>query len=356
MVVLIGMTISSKAQENKPGLREESVSFARGNAVYSGTLTLPARPGTYPLVVLVSGMGPQTRDWKFGPNYRMAKIIADSLAACNIAVYRYDDRGVGQSTGEAETLTSFDTLAEDVYAAVTTLRLRKDIGRIGLCGHSLGGILSVMAASKHHDIDFIITLSGSFLNGGEIMMEQARTLKRWRTSNTMSDAEVIANGEKFVRNWISYSGGGNGLDTMKTILSDLVQYQISKLSPEKLAENLKTYKDTNELFEKSYQDVLNYYTSPHQKSFAVIDPVAFFPEIICPVLVMFGEKDAHVVVSSNKPALVKALVQAQTTDLTYKVVQGVDHGYSTKELYKKGEMGTGVTDFIASWILSRQVR
>jgi len=344
------------AQDTISAYREESISFTNGDATYSGTLSMPAKKGIYPLLIMVSGMGPQTRDWKFGANYKMAKIIADYLNSRNIAVYRYDDRGTAKSTGVAETLTSFDVLADDVYAAVAELRKRTDIGQIGLCGHSLGGILSVIAASKHEDIDFIITLSGSFQTGGDIMMEQAHTLKRWKTSGNMTEAEVIANGEKFVRNWVSYSNGGIGLDTVKQILSDLIHYQISKMSPEKMAENLKTFKDTNDLFEQSYKDVCDYYTSPHQKSFATYNPVTDFPEITCPVLVMFGEKDAHVVVSSNKPAVVKALTDAKTADFTMRIIPGADHGYSTKELYKQGKMGPGVLDFLSDWIITRTTR
>lgn len=339
------------AQDTAARWREESVSFSNGDAVYSGTLSLPATEGVYPLVILVSGMGPQTRDWKFGPDYRMARIMAEYMNSQGVAVYRYDDRGTGKSTGAPETLTGFDILSEDVYAAVSQMRKRQDISKIGLCGHSLGGILSIMAASGHHDIDFIITLSGSFQNGGQIMMEQARTLKRWKTSAKMTEPEVVANGERFVRCWISYSGGGPGLDTMRQILSDLVHYQIRKMSPEKLAENLKTFKDTNDLYEQSFNEVLNYYTSPHQKSFATYDPVHDFAEITCPVLVMFGEADAHVVAASNKPAVAEGLAKAKTNDFTLKINPGTDHGYTTKESYKQGRMGPGVLEFLSGWIL-----
>lgn len=355
LILLLCMGVKIVAQDTAIRYREESVTFSSGDAVYSGTLSMPAGEGVYPLVILVSGMGPQTRDWKFGPNYRMAAIIADYFNSRGIAVYRYDDRGTGKSTGTAETLTGFDVLAGDVYAAVENLRVRKDISKIGLCGHSLGGILSIMAASKHHDIDFVITLSGSFQTGGDIMMEQARTLKRWKTSGDMTDAEVIANGERFVRNWISYSGGGAGLDTMKQILGDLVRYQIRKMSPEKLAENLKTFKDTNDLYEQSFREVVNYYTSPHQQSFATYNPVHDFPEITCPILVMFGEKDAHVVVSSNRPAVVEALKEAKTMDFTIRINPATDHGYTTKESYKQGRMGPGVLEFMAGWIVMRTV-
>ncbi|HSQ35627.1 MAG TPA: alpha/beta fold hydrolase [Candidatus Binatia bacterium] len=342
------------AQTNANGILEEEVGFSRGDALYSGTLSRPAGPGASPLLIMVSGMGPQDRDWNFGKNYKLAKIVADYLTQNGIAVYRYDDRGFGKSTGTAETLTGFDDLAEDVYSAVTTLKSRKDIGKIGLFGHSLGGILSIMAAAKHPDIDFVITLSGSYQNGGDIMMEQAHTLKRWKTAEDMSEEQVIANGEKFVQSWISYSKGGSGLETMKQILGELIRYQIKKISPEKMAENLKTFKDADDLFEKSYADAIAFYTSPHQRSFAVYDPAEDVKKLACPVLVLFGEKDRHVVVKSNLPKLAQALATASVTDLTIKIIPGVDHGYTTPELYKKAEVGPGVLEFIANWVNFRR--
>jgi len=342
------------AQIDANGILEEEVAFSRGDAFYSGTLSRPAGPGAFPLLIMVSGMGPQDRDWTFGKNYKLAKIIADYLTKNGIAVYRYDDRGFGKSTGTAETLISFDDLAEDVYSAVTMLRSRKDIGKIGLFGHSLGGILSIMAAAKHPDIDLIITLSGSYQNGGDIMMEQAHTLKRWKTAEEMSEDQVIANGEKFVESWISYSKGGAGLETMKQILGDLIRYQIKKMPPEKVTENLKTFKDADDMFEKSFADAIAFYTSPHQKSFAVYDPAEDFKKLACPVLVLFGEKDRHVVVKSNLPRLAQALATATVTDLAIKIIPGVDHGYTTPELYKKAEIGPGVLGFIANWVNFRK--
>lgn len=185
-------------------------------------------------------------------------------------------------------------------------------------------------------------------------MEQARTLKRWKTSANMTDNEVIANGEKFVRNWVSSSKGAAGLDTVKQVLSDLIHYQIKKMSAEDMAENLKTFKDTTELFEKSYENVVEYYTSPHQKSFAVYDPIEDFKKITCPVLVLFGEKDNHVTVKSNLPKIGEALPGAAFDDLTIRIVPEADHGYSSKEYIKNGEMVPGVVDFIANWINCRK--
>ncbi|MPM04645.1 hypothetical protein SDC9_50924 [bioreactor metagenome] len=356
-IVLLSVLLAFSGMQSFAEVRMswvEEVTFSRGDAVYSGTLSMPAREGVYPLVIMVSGMGPQDRDWTFGKKYKMAKIIADSLNQHGIAVLRYDDRGFFNSTGTPETLMSFDELAEDVYSAVTEMRKRTDIGKIGLCGHSLGGILSIIAASKHPDIDFIITLSGSYQNGGDIMMDQASSLKRWRTSAEMTDEEVVENGKCFVRNWISFSKGGEGLDAMKLILADLIRYQIATMKPEIMKKNLETFKDTEDLFQQSYDEVLKYYTSDHQKSYAVYDPVEGFCKVTCPVLALFGENDKHVVVGSNVPRLAAALSRSKVSDFTLKIIPLADHGYSSDEGWKNGEMVPGLTEFLINWINFRK--
>lgn len=343
------------AQEISTDIIEDSISFTRGEVTYSGTFSKPEGEGPFPLVILVSGMGMQDRDWSFiGGKYKVAKIIAEDFNQKGIAVYRYDDRGYGKSTGTSEMTTSFEELSEDIYQAVITLKSRQDVGKVGILGHSLGGILSIMAASNHSDIDFIVTLSGSYQNGGEIKMEQARTLKRWRTNDTMTDEEVIVTGEKFAKAAISYSGGGEGLETMKEILSDLIHFQIQSLSPEDLAENLKEFKDTTEFFNASFEGALEYYTSPHQKSFTAYDPYEGLKKVACPILVLFGEKDNHVTVKANMPKVGKAISEVAFKDITIRIIPEADHGYSAAGYIEKGEMVPGVTDFIANWINFRK--
>ena len=353
-ILLVGVEIF--AQDNVRTSKEEEISFQSGDAVYSGTLTLPSNTGIYPLVILVSGMGPQDRDWSFaGGKYKMAKIMSDYFAKQGIAVFRYDDRGFGKSTGTAEGLMSFEDLSKDLEIAVNLFRSRKDIGKIGLCGHSLGGILSVMTGSNKKDVDFIITLSGSFRNGAEIMKEQAQTLKRWRTSSEMTDEEVIAQGIKFTNCLVTYAENGQGEDTIRKILTDLISYQINKITPEKMEENLKIYKDKDDLFKKSFDEAFSFYTSAHQKSFVTYNAADNFSKISCPVLVLFGEKDKNVVVDSNRPPVAAGLANSLTTDFTMRIIPGADHGYSSKELYQKGEMVPGLLDFITNWIITRTI-
>jgi len=342
------------AQENTMTFRTEEISFPVGDAVYSGTLSYPLQPGTVPLVILVSGMGPQDRDWSFASGkYKMAKIISDNFNNKGIAVFRYDDRGFGKSTGTAEGLMSFDDLAIDIEKMAAMLRTKENIGKVGLCGHSLGGILSVIAGSRNPDIGFIITLSGSYRNGAEIMREQAQTLKRWRTSAEMTDAEVVAQGMKFTDNLVSYAANGTGEETIRQILSDLINFQISRLTPEKMAENMKTYKDRDDLFRKSFDEAYSFYTSAHQKSFVTYDASGDFSRIKCPVLVLFGEMDKNVVVESNRPPVIKGLINSETKDFTMKIIPGADHGYTTAESKKNWEMAPGVAQFMSEWIVSR---
>jgi hypothetical protein len=299
-------------------------------------------------------MGPQDRNWSFTKNFRMGKMITDSLNAMGIAVFRYDDRGFGQSTGTKETLSAFDTLAQDVITIARFLSRKPGVSATGLLGHSLGGILSVMAASKERDIDFIITLSGSYRTGGDIMMEQATTLKRWKTAPDMNDAQIIQRGEAFVRNWVSYANNGPGLDSMKQILRSLVAFQIGELNAEEKAKMLEGYPSMDSLIEKEYLGVLEYYTSPHQLDFAKTDPVAYFKNVTCPVLVMMGEKDEHVTVAANLPKITAAITGHPGLDLTLHIVPGADHAYSNPESFRKGEMLQGVCSYMANWILSKK--
>ncbi|HUX53348.1 MAG TPA: hypothetical protein VMV56_02920 [Williamwhitmania sp.] len=86
-LLTLGLFATLNAQPAASGIREEAVSFTRGDATYSGTLSLPANEGVYPLVIMVSAMGNQDREWSFmRGKYKMAKIISDYLNQNGIAV------------------------------------------------------------------------------------------------------------------------------------------------------------------------------------------------------------------------------------------------------------------------------
>ncbi len=148
--------------------------------VLTGTLTLPAgERGPVPAVVLSTGSGPQDRDAASPaiPGYRPFRQVADTLSRRGIAVLRLDDRGVGGSGGVLPDVTTAD-FADDVRAAVAYLRARPEIapGRIGLVGHSEGGVIAPMVAAADPRIRGVALLAAPSRPGRELSMYQNRAL------------------------------------------------------------------------------------------------------------------------------------------------------------------------------------
>ncbi len=160
--------------------REEQVSFtdpaAKESVRLTGTLTLP--PSTRPLaaVVLVAGSGPQTRDEEV-LGHKIFLVLADYLTRRGIAVLRYDKRGIGGSTGSYADATSFD-FAADAKAAVAYLRGRKDIDarRIGVIGHSEGGLIAPLVAADDPGVAFIVLMAGPGEDGFKVLLQQGDLL------------------------------------------------------------------------------------------------------------------------------------------------------------------------------------
>jgi dienelactone hydrolase len=143
----------------------------------AGTLTVPKGKGPFPAVVTITGSGSQDRDEEIWivKGYRPFRQIADSLSRNGIAVLRMDDRGFGGSGGDAATSTSRD-FADDIKAGLAWLRARPDIdgNRLGLVGHSEGGLIAPIVASQDPALKGIALLAGPSQTGREILEFQNR--------------------------------------------------------------------------------------------------------------------------------------------------------------------------------------
>lgn len=139
---------------------------------FGATLTIPSTGGrmneagktVYPVVVLITGSGKQDRDETMFEHKPFA-IIADYLTKKGIAVLRMDDREMGKSTGDFMSSTTFD-FVKDIEAGIDYLKGRHevDIRNIGLLGHSEGGLIAPILASKRDDIKFIVLMAAPGLN------------------------------------------------------------------------------------------------------------------------------------------------------------------------------------------------
>ncbi len=178
----------------------EEVTFqnAKAGATLAGTLTVP-KGGAKRVMIMVTGSGPENRDEEVAYHKPFA-VIADRLARAGIATLRYDDRGVGNSVGgETKHTTSLD-VAEDATAGIEWLRAQKRFKKVGLLGHSEGGLIAFMLAAQKK-VDFIVSLAGPAVRGDSIMLYQAHTSGNPFAKNI--SAEQLRNMMK-TNTWVTY--------------------------------------------------------------------------------------------------------------------------------------------------------
>lgn len=151
----------------------ENIQIKNGEIVLGATLTLPKNfSQSTKIVVLASGSGAQNRDCEI-MGHKMFLVIADYLATHGIGSLRFDDRGVGESTGDYAN-SSVSDFGTDVVSCVKYLRKTKNFkkNKIGVCGHSEGGMHTLIAATTYRKIDFILQLSSVGTSGAEVLIEQ----------------------------------------------------------------------------------------------------------------------------------------------------------------------------------------
>ena len=162
----------------------------KAGVTLSGTLTYPKdfKRGRTPVVLFVTGSGPQNRDEELF-FHKPFLVIADALAKAGIASLRYDDRGVGKSTGNFREATTLD-FADDATAGLQYLHDRKEFGKVGLVGHSEGGMIGFILGSQQKT-DFIVSLAGPATRIDTLMCMQLNKLARAKgaTEDVVNSAE-----------------------------------------------------------------------------------------------------------------------------------------------------------------------
>jgi len=153
----------------------------------AGTLTLPPGDGPFPAAVLLAGSGPNDRDETI-LRHKLFLVLADDLTRRGIAVLRYDKRGIGKSTGDYALATSRD-FADDARAAFLYLKTQPHVNaaKVGLIGHSEGGIIAPMVAAQSPDVAFLVLLAGTGVPGERIIAEQSALIGK---AEGASDSDV----------------------------------------------------------------------------------------------------------------------------------------------------------------------
>ena len=271
----------------------------------AGTLTLPKKEGNFPSVILISGSGPQNRDEELA-GHKPFLIISDYLTKNGIAVLRFDDRGVGQSKGNFGSATTND-FANDVKAAVAYLAKRKEINtkKIGLIGHSEGGIIAPMVAKDSKEIAFIVLMAGTGVRGDKLMLQQKED-----TDRLMGLEETaIAKNKEII----------NGL--YKIIIdTDINDVKLNENITSYLNDKYKTLNKPEEL-----NEVLATATKIWFQNLIKLDPAIALEKVKCPVLALNADKDSQVAAKINTEAIKNSLLKGGNKKVTTKILPNLNH-------------------------------
>jgi pimeloyl-ACP methyl ester carboxylesterase len=256
----------------------------------SGTLTLPDSTGIFPAIILIAGSGPNDRDETiFG--HKPFYVISDYLTRNGFAVLRYDKRGVGKSTGDYSKATISDFVT-DASNALEYLKSRKgiDSSKIGMLGHSEGGIIAPMVASKSSDVKFLVLLAAPGTKGIEIVLDQnENSLKHQGIEPETINRLQLTNREIF-ESLLVWSGSEND----RTALRDRLSYLWEQLP---ILIKLKLEK------EPYLRAQFNAMITPGYRSFLATDPKDYLSLVSCPVLAINGENDVQVPALKNLEAI-----------------------------------------------------
>ena len=324
-------TTLNRPQEPKEPFpyNSENIFFENKNdkIFLAGTLTFPKEGKNFPAAVLISGSGPQNRDEEL-LGHKPFLVLSDHLTRNGYAVLRFDDRGVDESEGDFKSATTED-FAKDVLAAVEFLKTRNEIdhSKIGLIGHSEGGVIAPMAAVQNDEIAFIVLLAGTGLSGEEILYLQSRLI-----------AEAAGTPEDDIKRSLEFS----------SVIYDAIKRSGDFVVAEKrIKEHF--WREFTEMTEEEKQKIgdpeifldmqLRVALTPWFKFFLAYDPALALEKVKCPVLAIIGEKDLQVPPKENLPPIEEALKKGGNKNFTVKELPGLNHLFQTAETGSPVEYG-----------------
>lgn len=314
----------------------------RANISLAGTLTFPNGAHQAPAVVLISGSGPEDRDESIFGQKPFAT-IADYLTRRGIIVLRYDDRGVGESTGTFAGATIEDFVS-DANAAVAFLQSRPEVDahEIGLIGHSQGGVVGPLVAMRNPAIAYLVLLAAPATDMREMLLSQRRVAGILR-----GDREsALAQGEPLLNQLYAASASAPDRASAQARVS-------SMLTPNVLAQLgvSSTPKDA----------IVGQLTGDWLRSLLRYDARATLQALTIPILALNGNLDRQVAASENIAAIRAAT--AKNPKVTARILPGLNHLFQPAHSGTIGEYAEIHEGFspialrmIGDWITTSAIR
>ncbi len=319
---------------------------AKANIELAGTLTLPQGKGPFPAVVMVTGSGRQNRDEEL-MGHKPFLLIADYLTRHGIAVLRYDDRGSFRSQGNFAESTTFD-FADDAEAAFNYLRQRKEINpkEIGIIGHSEGGLIAPIVASRNPQVAFIVMLAGPGVPGSDIILEQIRLIDQAAGMSKEKIDNALKAEEKLFRILKQQPDQERAAEMMTGVLDKNIEEDKDATPEEKVQAKSSIpmeIKQINTVWFRTFIDT---------------DPRDYLSKVKCPVLALNGAKDLQVPPDLDLAEIEKALKKAGNKHSEVKKMPDLNHLFQHCTTGSPMEYGQIEETFspealgiIADWIL-----
>ena len=291
----------------------------------AGTITFPKGfdpNAQYPAVVLITGSGQQDRDETIG-RHKPFKEIANHLASEGMVVLRYDDRGAAESTGDFTQATSLD-FAEDALAVWQFARKVQGVDRtrVGLLGHSEGGIIGPTIAAWQREVAFLILIAPPILPGSEILSSQIDRIAELQGVGPEDRAAANSLQRDLQRIALKYQAND------EAALSDVRKAIVERW--ESLGQLSQAVSGTDETTRKkqlieAISTQFKGLQSPWMRHFLAYDPAANWVLFDCPVLAIWGEKDTQVLFEANRTKLQDIITHNLNLQADLVVLPGLNH-------------------------------
>jgi hypothetical protein len=311
--------IGRRPQEPIPPYPYDTVAVAYENPAddirFAGTLTLPSGDGPFPAVLMLTGSGAQNRDETL-MGHRPFLVLADHLTRRGIATLRVDDRGVGGSTGNTLTATIADN-AGDALAGVAFLKAQPKVdGRhIGLLGHSEGGWVAPLAATRSADVAFLVLLAGPGVTGEEIRHAQDSVMA------VIGGASLdYVTADRMVSQALYDALKAEPDDSVAMArMGQAVEAARARLTPPQRGALDSVWAGVD--LAQSWRLLV----TPWFRHLLTYDPRPILARVTVPVLAIFGEKDVQVPPAQSVPPMDSALRAAGNRDVTIRVFPNLNH-------------------------------
>ncbi len=309
----------------------------------SGTLTAPYNDLDSMVVILISGSGMQNRNSEL-LGHQPFLVLSDFLTRQGISVFRYDERGVGESSGAFFNATSEDFL-NDVLACVDKL---DSLGykKIGLIGHSEGGLIANMACALDDRLVVMVSLAGVGLPADQLLSIQNRNILIEQGVAEQEVAEYVIFIEE-AYDLIDIESPKDSLyDPLKELCFDFYESRDSTYQ--------KMYGPSSMGF---YMGIAGGYLTPWLRYFINHDPGDYITQISCPVLVLNGTMDIQVSAKENLASYEKHLLASQAPFFDVIQLDSINHlfqkveNWDTNEYYESTEtFNESVMELISDWL------